>query len=334
MPSYDTVPEMPAFDPDDAGGDRVPCLLALNGVDAGRLIRLDFSHGPLTLGRDPSSAVCIPNAEISRRHAQLRLLPDGSIELADLNSRNGSFVNREQVTAARLRENDRLQFGPRVELKFVFHNSDERELFDSLYARAGRDALTSALTRQYFMDAFQREWSFSRRHHVPIALVMIDLDRFKWVNDTHGHPAGDAVLAEFAERMRQVVRNEDLLGRYGGEEFVLLLRDTLIGGALIVAERCRRAIADRPFRLPSDERISVTASFGVVCYDADEIGKHLPAEMIEAADRYLYRAKEEGRNRVRSTVGDPPQDSDPTSPSHTQPQWGDPPPEGESGTST
>lgn len=303
MRPYETLPELPVFQDERSAQTRIPCLLLLNGVDAGRVVRLDFSEGSLTIGRDADATVCISAAEISRHHAQLKLMPDGTIELVDLESRNGSFVNRERVRRRRLEENDRLRLGPRIELKFLFQETDEQEIYDNLFTRAGRDALTTVMTRRYFLDAFQREWSFSRRHRIPLALAMIDIDRFKWVNDNYGHAAGDAVLIEFANRVRQHVRNEDLFGRYGGEEFLLLMRDTDLGGALIVAERCRRAVADNPFRLPQGEHIPITASFGVVCFDAAEIGRHNPDEMIEAADRQLYLAKDEGRNRVHSTNG-------------------------------
>lgn len=299
MSSNDTVPEMQAVRDDDLVSDRVPCLLLLNGVDAGRLIPLDFSGGALTVGRLPTCAIHLPNAEVSRSHAELRLLHDGAIELVDLQSRNGSFVNNSRVECSRVVEGDRLRFGPRAMLKLVLRGADEQAIANSLHARAGRDSLTAVMTRRYFMDAFQREWSFARRHQVPLSLIMIDLDHFKWLNDDYGHITGDAVLVEFANRVRQLVRNEDLFGRYGGEEFVLMLRNTLLDGALIVAERCRRAIADQPFAI-ADQRIAVTASFGVACFEHQQIAESTPEAMFAVADRHLYLAKE-GRNRVWSS---------------------------------
>ena len=179
-------------------------------------------------------------------------------------------------------------------------------------AAATRDALTGTLTRRPLMEAFEQGVSLAVRERQPYAVLMLDLDHFKRVNDEHGHPAGDAVLRQFAQRLSQRLRRSDLLGRYGGEEFLVLLPGTDLAGARTVAEGMRRAIADEPFTFGA-LRIPVTVSVGVRVLepaDPDAPGGAdgvIVAGMADAAqvepliadaDRALYAAKRNGRNRV------------------------------------
>jgi two-component system cell cycle response regulator len=128
-----------------------------------------------------------------------------------------------------------------------------------------------------------------------MAVMLIDLDFFKAVNDTHGHDVGDAVLREFALRLRRNIRGVDLACRFGGEEFVVLMPDTDFAQAQGVAERVRAAIAERPFDIGGGRSISVTISVGV---SLNEHAVDAPETLIKRADIALYRAKREGRNRV------------------------------------
>jgi len=134
-----------------------------------------------------------------------------------------------------------------------------------------------------------------------VGLVLLDLDHFKRLNDTHGHPAGDRVLVAIAERLRASIRDGDLAARYGGEEFALLLRSTSERPTdfAAIAERARRAIEACTPTLDDGTVMKVTASFGVACYPATEI--HDAAGLIACADRRMYRAKHLGRNRVVSS---------------------------------
>lgn len=130
----------------------------------------------------------------------------------------------------------------------------------------------------------------------PLSVLIADIDRFKQVNDDHGHDAGDEVLREFAARVRSTVRGADLACRYGGEEFVVIMPDTSPDVAAAVAERLRAAIESNPFTLKSSGlALSVTASFGI---SARVHGVETPDQLIKQADRALYEAKNTGRNRV------------------------------------
>lgn len=156
------------------------------------------------------------------------------------------------------------------------------------------DPMLNVWNRRAIDDMLQRELSLSIREGSPLCLLMIDFDHFKSVNDRFGHPVGDAVLREGARRIRSALRGYDVLGRFGGEEFIVLLPQTAFQDAVIVAERVRRAVAESPFAI-GERHVPVTVSIGVGGMVA---GTPAAAELIEAADRALYRAKAQGRDQV------------------------------------
>jgi two-component system cell cycle response regulator len=157
---------------------------------------------------------------------------------------------------------------------------------------ASTDALTALANRH---AASVRLEEFARRDPAahPLSIALIDVDRFKVVNDTHGHAAGDRVLWHVAEVLRAVARGNDLTARWGGEEFLLVLDGTSAATARVVAERVRASIARTPCRLESGRSVSITVSVGIATFDREGLDA-----LIDAADRALYRAKSRGRNRV------------------------------------
>jgi diguanylate cyclase (GGDEF)-like protein/PAS domain S-box-containing protein len=167
---------------------------------------------------------------------------------------------------------------------------------EELQILATTDLLTGGLTRRALFENFHRMWSHAQRRRAPLACIMIDVDHFKAVNDKHGHSAGDQVLREVGLRLREAVRTEDLVGRYGGEEFCVIAPDTPITGARVLAERIRESIQSAPCA-----GLSVTVSLGIAVMNA-----RTPSfeALIATADNGLYAAKRSGRNRV--AVGDPP----------------------------
>ena len=167
-------------------------------------------------------------------------------------------------------------------------------LQEALRVQATQDALTGAMNRGAIFEVLKRELAQSARTSAPVGVVISDLDHFKSINDTHGHPVGDAVLREAASRLKSVLRAYDALGRYGGEEFVLVLPNCGAQHAGEVAERARRVIADTP-AITNAGAVPITASFGV----AGGGGSTLDVDaLVRAADDALYRAKRGGRNRV------------------------------------
>lgn len=155
------------------------------------------------------------------------------------------------------------------------------------------DSLTRALNRVAFFEIFDREVARARRKHGAVSLIMADVDHFTAINDRYGHPAGDAVLREVARRLRASLRATDAVGRYGGEEFIVVAPDCSVQEAIKLAERFRNAISASPIHL-GDRDLQVTMSFGV----AGTANMDEARQLLEAADAALYKAKESGRNRV------------------------------------
>jgi diguanylate cyclase (GGDEF)-like protein len=158
------------------------------------------------------------------------------------------------------------------------------------------DGLTGIANRRQCEDALTAEISRAERLGAPMTLVLADLDDFKAVNDVHGHTVGDDVLREFASVLKATVRDSDLAGRWGGEEFMLLLPGTDAVGGANLADRVRAALAERSFLGRDGEVVTVTCSFGVAQHRP---GDH-ERELFASADRALYRAKREGKNRVET----------------------------------
>jgi diguanylate cyclase (GGDEF)-like protein len=161
---------------------------------------------------------------------------------------------------------------------------------------SARDALTGLYNRWYVMEKIESEMNRSLRHGSPVALLMLDIDHFKRINDSFGHAAGDQVLKSFGQVLRESCRVYDVPGRYGGEEFCIILPETRIGSTTAVAERIRQRLAASRFDVGTD-RVAITASIGIAGMDADG-GVVSSAALIERADRALYSAKNNGRNRV------------------------------------
>jgi diguanylate cyclase (GGDEF)-like protein len=164
-----------------------------------------------------------------------------------------------------------------------------------MYESALRDDLTKAFNRKYFLDRLESEFAYAVRHNLPLALVSFDIDHFKSINDTHGHPAGDYVLAELSNAVLAAVRVEDVFARVGGEEFAVICRGADILQGQIVGERLRHTVANRQFT-HDDKAIPVTVSVGVSAVPNSAI--HDATAFIEVTDQLLYEAKRGGRNRV------------------------------------
>jgi two-component system, cell cycle response regulator len=170
---------------------------------------------------------------------------------------------------------------------------------EALRVQATHDSLTGLWNRPAIAEALDKELCRAQRQELPLGLILADLDYFKAVNDSYGHHAGDAVLREAAHRMRAALRPYDTLGRYGGEEFLIVAPGCGLGSAVTVAERLRISIASQPIVLP-EQNIIASACFGVASFSPGEVVD--AGGLIRAADEALYRAKESGRNRVEVTT--------------------------------
>lgn len=268
-------------------------LTCLAGKAMGKVFKL--KGGTSTIGRSEQADIQIEDDGISRRHAEIKESEGGFI-LRDLDSTNGTMCNGVKLTEpVMMRDGDRIRLGPNAALRFDYQDELEEEMQAKLYDMATRDPLTGAHNRRFFQERLGSEWAWSYRHRKPCALIAVDIDHFKLVNDTHGHAVGDYVLQELVRVMTHTIRKEDLLVRTGGEEFVLLARATNQPEALVLAERVRSAVEQHPFSCDGKD-LHVTVSLGVATTSDDGIDS--PDQLVCRADEFLYVAKQNGRNCV------------------------------------
>jgi diguanylate cyclase (GGDEF)-like protein len=282
-----------------AEGQARPTLTVLTGLDAGKALTL--GRGSSTLGRSPSVTVTLDDDSVSRRHCRIDVPTLGAPSIVDMGSTNGTSVNGERVPpeGTTLQEGDKIQLSASVVLKFGWKDDLEEAVHRRLYHSAVRDALTGTYNKRYFMDRLATEFAWACRNARPLACLVFDLDHFKRINDTWGHAAGDAVLRSVAGRVQRLVRTEDVLCRFGGEEFVLLMRETPPAIASDVAERIRKQVGASPVTWNGGD-IPVTLSAGLAT--SDEAGLETGQDLFMLSDSRLYDAKSGGRNRV---VGPP-----------------------------
>ena len=280
-----------------AAGERSAVLTVLRGRRRGATFQIG---GNVTvLGRGERSDVRLDDDGVSRRHAELVRLDDGAVQIRDVGSTNGTVVNGERVSERVLEDDDRVALGTTTLLKFELHDAMEIKLKAEMYQKATRDQLTGMFNRRYCFDRLREEFSFAQRHGQPLAVVMFDVDHFKQVNDTYGHAAGDAVLQRIGKVVMDLVRNEDVVCRYGGEEFVCILRGLTLDQGELFADRVRRAIESQTV-ISAEHQLQVTVSLGVASLDG--VNFTSPEELVNEADAYLYVAKEGGRNQVASAL--------------------------------
>ncbi len=276
---------------------RLPHLTAVAGPRAGETYSLDRPE--TILGRGRESHVVIDGDGVSRRHARI-LLEGQDCVLEDLGSRNGTFVLIDgqedvRVRVRKLADGERIQVGTAVILKYALLDAREARLQQQLYESAVRDALTGAYNRQHFEERLRGELEHAASHGTQLALVICDIDHFKKINDTWGHPAGDAVLRAVVARMKELVRQDNLLARIGGEEFIVLARGLDPAQAVALAERLRTGVSDLSIAWKAT-KIPVTMSFGVAMLD--EVAQKSAEALVTLADERLYAAKRGGRDRV------------------------------------
>lgn len=267
----------------------------MDGSEIGKVIRLSREH-QFVIGRRQDCDLVLKYEGVSRQHARLTY-DEGGFVVEDLRSANGTLVHGEPVQRHRLSDGDILQLGPSVSVRYSITDSDEEQMLRQLYQAAVRDSLTGAYNREYLSERLRAEISFAGRHGGNTSLILFDLDHFKRVNDTYGHPAGDAVLVEVVRRVNEDLRTEDVLARYGGEEFAISMRGVSVEGAAHLAERVRVA-NHRVLRFQGHE---IPVSMSVGCADLSECQDKTPEMLVAIADRRLYIAKTGGRNRVAWT---------------------------------
>ncbi len=277
----------------DKGTPEEPYLIVLAGGPVGMMYKLR-AEPPMFIGRGRDADIHLEDEEVSRRHAKITGICDGNPILEDLGSSNGTFVNGIQIQRQQLKDGDKIQMGSISILKFSYQDDFERSIQQELFDRGMKDGLTEIYNKKFFLDRLASEYAHARRHNRDVSLLFFDIDHFKNINDTHGHPAADFILRELALVVRETLRTEDLHARYGGDEFVVLMRDVDDASALVLAQRIHSVVDSHKFIFNGVE-IPLTISLGVASLSAT---MNDATELVQLADKYLYKAKKAGRNRI------------------------------------
>ncbi len=301
-------------DPDHAVmGPTVGALLTvLRGHSVRQLHYLDLDGGMIGRGEDVD--VLLTDPTISRYHAHIAFV-SGRYEILDQGSANGTFVNRREVVGrAKLPDHCLLRFGPHTTVQFMAVDEQGARSIRSMQREMFQDPLTSLGNRRQLERRLREELSFGARHDVAIGLLFVDIDHFKRVNDRFGHAVGDRVLVEIGRLLREAVRGEDVVFRYGGEEFCVLVRNATELGLSIVAERLCMLV--RGLSVPVEGgAVQITISVGgaftrpndgpKACTWAGEEGDFElgEVELVARADQAMYHAKSAGRDRISIVRG-------------------------------
>jgi two-component system, cell cycle response regulator len=267
-------------------------LIVLAGSAMGEMFKIVLPQ--TIIGRGQTAHVRMMDDGISREHCEIQVEGDSMI-LHDLGSTNGTFCRGLRVDRQVLEDGDKILVGSSTVLKFTYHDSLDEVFQRQMYESALRDDLTKTFNKKYFTDRLESEFAFAARTKADLSLVVFDLDHFKTINDTYGHPVGDQVLTDMAQAVAALIRAEDVFARVGGEEFAVICRGADCTQGLAVAERVRQSVAGHTFSA-DDKTIPVAVSAGVASVPDARIAD--AQALIAATDQALYEAKRAGRNRV------------------------------------
>jgi two-component system cell cycle response regulator len=285
-----TAPERPV-----SMTNRSACLVHIYPTGPGMGSRYPLADAPIVLGRGSDCEIRINDHSVSRKHARIQPGSDGYYAV-DLQSTNGTYVNDTPASMCKLKDGDYLRVGNCI-YRFLMGGNVEAEYHEEIYRLTIIDALTDIHNKRYFLEFLDREIARSSRYDRPLSLVMLDIDRFRAINEELGHLGGDFTLREISARIKGNIRKEELFARYGGEEFAVVLPETHREGATLLAERLIRVVNQRPFEY-EQKQYSVTVSAGVATTTGEK--SITSVELIRRADEKLYQAKNAGRNRVVS----------------------------------
>jgi len=252
--------------------DIVLCDLELPGIDGEKLLRVKNSSP------NGSNVPFLFITASTNHDRKARLLEDGACDTITKPFHSADLVARVHL-----------------HLKVRRLQEELLEKNAALERMSTVDGLTDLRTRRFVMDCLSIEFLRARRYETPLAVIMADLDQFKAVNDTFGHPGGDAVLRGVSQLLLDETRATDVAGRYGGEELIVLLPQNTAEGARVVAERWRSQVEEAAFGLPDGRDAKVTVSIGIADFEARF---ETPYDFVAAADSALYLAKQKGRNRI------------------------------------
>lgn len=281
--------------------DLRPALIFLTGDLLAVPIPLEREE--VILGRALETGVRINDKKLSRQHAKITTVYNAETEaaeyiLTDLDSKSGTFLNGEKIERVVLQNGDKISIGENI-LRFEMLDEIDREYQRQIHRLLSHDDLTGLLSSRSFFSELRREAGRAKTENRSFCVLMMDVDYFKIVNDTHGHLTGSKTLEEIGNCITQNLRSGDVAARFGGEEFAAFLLDAELPQAMVAAERIRSSIEQQEFSILRQGKFvkghHVTISIGAASFPHDSRD---PIELIEMADSALYRAKRSGRNRV------------------------------------
>lgn len=283
----------PGVDPEPPRGDG-RSLLVMAGPDRG--LRVELRGTDVTIGRDASCDVPVFHRSVSRRHCLLHL-GSGTATVRDLGSTNGTHLNGRRLVEleeASVAPGNLLRVGD-VVLKLLADDDVEADYHRAMQRGVGGDPLTDVGNRRYLEEQLEREMARCERHERSLAVMLVDVDDLKSVNERHGAGAGDGVLRRLAQLLREVCRREDCLCRYDDDAFMVVMPETGLAGARAIAARAQGAVELDDLGLPPDEGGSITVSIGVARWSPI---MQAPTELLRAAEAKLAEAKEAGRGGI------------------------------------
>jgi len=276
-----------------------PYLIVFIGRDAGKRFKLE--PGGMTVGRSPQADIKISDHRVSRIHCTFEW-DDETITIEDNESTNGTFVDSQKINRIKVLPGIPIQLGQSV-MKIEYKDEAEIQSEENLLRQVSVDPLTSIFSRQHFLRLASMEMAYACRHKLPVGVIMLVIDNFNQITDTHGNQGGKFVLARAAGIVSKTIRTEDLLARYTEEEFIIMPRGDINKEDMFVqCERIRKAVKDFEFRFGED-RIQITLSLGY--HFAKMEGRDFKdqlSDLIAEAERALYLAKGRGGDRIETML--------------------------------
>ncbi len=277
-------------------GQAPPSLVMLVGPVASVGRQWPIEDTDRIIGRAPTAHIFVDDRSVSKFHAKL-VMAGGDVSVIDLESTNKTVINGKQIQPLmphKLQNNDQIKVG-NIIFKFLERGSIETVASATAFDRAQTDALTGIANRGALMAKAPELFKRSELLGITFTLMLFDIDKFKSINDTYGHPAGDYVLSEIAKVIRdKLIRGNDFFARAGGEEFALLLLGSPPRQAEEIAERIRATIEGHEF-IFEGKKLTVTISIGIAFKNEKDASWEF---VYERADKALYQSKNSGRNRV------------------------------------
>ena len=274
-------------------------IIGGNEIDFGKHFLLEKNR--TLIGRDDANDIPIHDEKISKFHCEVSIVKDNQgieqIFIKDVHSTNGTYVNGERVDQITLHAGDRIQTGDTV-LSLSYNDELEKEYHAKLFNYAVRDSHTGLYNKRFIINELENISRIAKRSSRVFSIIIIDIDDFKQINDLYGHLAGDEYLKAIAGLFTQTLREQDIAGRIGGEEFLIILPETSIDGAFQLAIRIRMNVENFVLDYLT-YKIKTTISAGVCQYENSIIDTN---ELLDIADQALYETKRSGKNRVMQAL--------------------------------